>query len=96
MLPLVKSLIGAVFLLLFIGFWNDFETPNIFLEQPTRSVGLYGVINGYSTNAEGERISMTEQKQIVAGIIVFLPIFIIFIAFRNKIMGNLTEGGIKA
>ena len=96
MLPLVKSLIGAVFLLLFIGFWNDFETPNIFLEQPTLSVGLYGVINGYSTNAEGVRISMTEQKQIVAGIIVFLPIFIIFIAFRNKIMGNLTEGGIKA
>lgn len=95
MLPLVKSLIGAVFLLLFIGFWNDFETPNIFLEQPTLSVGLYAVINGYSVNAEGVRISMSEQKQIVAGIIVFLPIFIVFMVFKDKIMGNLTEGGIK-
>ena len=96
MLPLIENLIGAVFLLLFIGFWNDFETPNIFLEQPTLAVGLYGVINGYSTNAEGIRISMSAPKQIVSGIIVFLPIFVIFIAFRNKIMGNLTEGGIKA
>ena len=38
-------------------------------------------------------IDVTEQ--LAAAFMVFLPVFILFLIFRNKIMGNLSEGGIK-
>ena len=96
MLPLVANLIGAVFLLLFIAYWNDFETPYVFLDRPTLSIGLYATLNGWSVNSLGEGTALDWAQKSITGVMVFLPIFIIFIIFRNKIMGNLTEGGIKA
>jgi ABC-type glycerol-3-phosphate transport system permease component len=96
MLPLVANLIGAVFLLLFIAYWNDFETPYVFLDRPTLSIGLYATLNGWSVNSLGEGTALNWAQKSITGVMVFLPIFIIFIVFRNKIMGNLTEGGIKA
>jgi ABC-type glycerol-3-phosphate transport system permease component len=96
MLPLVMGLTGTVFLLLFIGYWNDFETPYVFMEVPTLAIGLYAVLNGWSVDYKGDAADLTVPQQIVAGLIVFLPIFVVFLVFRNKIMGNLTEGGIKA
>lgn len=96
MLPLIAGMVGTVFLLLFIGYWNDFEVPYVFLEEPTLAIGLYAVLNGWSVDSVGQRAYLSVPQQIVAGFMVFLPIFVVFIAFRNKIMGNLTEGGIKA
>lgn len=96
MLPLIGGMFGTVFLLLFIGYWNDFEVPYIFLKQPTLAIGLYAVLNDWSVNSEGGKAYLSIPQKIVAGIMVFLPIFVIFLIFRNKIMGNLTEGGIKA
>ncbi len=96
MLPLIGSLIGAVFLLLFIGYWNDFETPYIFLEKPTLSIGLYATLNGWSVNSLGDSMALNWAQKSITGMMVFMPIFLVFIIFRNKIMGNLTEGGIKA
>lgn len=96
MLPLISSLIGAVFLLLFIGYWNDFETPYVFMRTPTLSIGLYAALNGWSVNSSGEGMALDWAQKSITGIMVFLPIFAVFIIFRNKIMGNLTEGGIKA
>lgn len=96
MLPLIGSLIGAVFLLLFIGYWNDFETPYVFMRTPTLSIGLYAALNGWSVDSTGEGMALDWAQKSITGIMVFLPIFVVFIIFRNKIMGNLTEGGIKA
>ena len=93
MLPLTATLFGTVFLLNFIVYWNDFETPYMFLKaKPTLSVGLYGLLNGY-----GMPSGYTEDLTISLGasFAVFLPILIIFFIFKNKIMGNLTDGGIK-
>ena len=42
MLPLIKSTVFAVFILLFIEYWNDYYTPMVFLpESPTMSYGLF-------------------------------------------------------
>ena len=95
MLPLISSLIGAVFLLFFIAYWNDFETPYVFMNKPTLSIGLYATLNGWSVDSTGGGASLDDAQKSITGMMVFLPIFVVFIAFRNKIMGNLTEGGIK-
>ena len=87
MLPLIKSTAFAVFILLFIEYWNDYYTPMIFLPQaPTMSYGLFvfQTDNGASV-----------PIQLTACLLTCLPILVLFVAFKDKIMGNVTMGGIK-
>lgn len=88
-LPIVLPLLGTVALLLFIAYWNDYQVPYVYLpSKPTAALGLYAVLN---VNTE---INEAPFK-IASGVIVFIPIFILFLIFRNKIMANIDEGGIK-
>ncbi len=97
MLPLAIKLFLTVFLLFFISYWNDYQTPLMFLKNmPTLALGLFAFMDGdvkKPPNGVGEY--NTIPAQIAAGVIVFAPVFALFVIFRNKIMGNLTEGGIK-
>lgn len=89
-LPLVGTTIGAVALLQFIAYWNAYETPMIFIpDTPTLALGLYW----FKWNAPAGYKGM--PFQITACYIMLIPILVLFIAFRNKLMGNLTMGGLK-
>ena len=90
MMPLVKTTFGAIFLLSFITYWNEYTTPMIFLpSNPTVAYGLYRF--RFSSRSEITSVTM----QMTACLLVSLPIFVIFVTFKNKIMGNLTMGGLK-
>ncbi len=90
MLPLARNVFFTIMLIKFIEFWNDYQTPLIYMpSNPTLSYGLY--LFRYNTNTEYATMPMT----LTGCMIVFLPIFIIFLCFRNRIIGNLTIGGIK-
>ena len=87
MLPLIKGTIFAVFILLFIEHWNDYYTPLVFLpEKPTLS---YGLFTFQDDNAGSTPL------QFSACFLASIPILLVFIAFKDKIMGNVTMGGIK-
>lgn len=90
MLPLVKTTIGVVMLLNFIGRWNDYQTSLIFLpNSPTAAVGVY-----YFSQAGGNS-SRSIPVLVSGGMLLLLPVLILFLIFRNKLVGNLTIGGIK-
>ena len=90
MMPLTSSLFGTTFILFFITYWNDYQVPMLFLEKnPVLAWGLYEFFRSYSN-----QLSVGTVK-IAGGIIVLIPLLLLFIIFRNKLMGNLTEGGIK-
>lgn len=87
MLPLVKSSLFAVFILLFIQNWNDYYTPMIFLkEKPVMTYALFNL------QSDGQ---LEINRKFAACVASAIPIVILFIVFRNKIMGNVTMGGIK-
>ena len=87
MLPLVRSTIFAVFILLFIEHWNDYYTPMIFLpERPTMSYGLFR----FQTD-----VKASTPIKLTACFLACIPILIVFAAFKDKIMSNVTMGGIK-
>ena len=87
-LPLIMPSVFAVSILQFIMFWNDYQTPMIYLESmPTISYGLYR----FSTL---ERAS-NAPALLSASLLVCIPIVILFIIFKNVIMQNVTAGGIK-
>lgn len=89
MLPLVINTIFAVFILQFINNWNDYYTPMLFVPQmPTIAYGLFEFKN------YPEREAATPLK-LAASMASCVPVVIVFIIFRNKIMGNVAIGGIK-
>jgi ABC-type glycerol-3-phosphate transport system permease component len=90
MFPLVASTFGVIMLLFFISYWNDYMTPLLYLPSyPTIAVGLYKF---YS--APGQQTGLIPM-QLTGCMLVMVPILIIFIIFRNKIMSNVAIGGLK-
>lgn len=89
-LPLVKNTFFTIFLLHFISFWNDYNTPLIYMPSyPTIAYGLYEV-----TSTTQNEMSSTPMRM-AAAVQMLVPILVIFLIFHDKLLGNLTVGGIK-
>lgn len=88
MIPMIKTSLIALFIIGFIGSWNDYTTALMWL--PTRPTIGYGLFR-FRENTE----IATVPRQMAGCCIVMIPIAILFIMFRNKIMGNLAMGGLK-
>ena len=87
MLPLISSTLIAIFVLQFIANFNDYQTPMIFIpNSPTLAYGLFL----YKSDSQIE-----PTRILAATMFTCVPVVILFIVFRNKIMGNVTVGGIK-
>ena len=87
---LVRNTFFTVFLIRFIEFWNDYQAPLLYMPgHPTLSYGLYYL--SYSTINGLNNIPM----RMAGTILVIVPILSLFIAFKERIMGNMTMGGIK-
>ena len=89
-LPMVRNIIGTVFLLKFIQFWNDYETVLLYLPAwPTLANGVFNL------DAGSQGIGATVPFKLAGCMFLVLPILAIFIAFKKKLMGNLSMGGLK-
>ncbi len=83
--PLTSNAFLTVFLINFIKYWNDYQTPLIYLkEQPVLSYGMYLV-----------SLKTYIPPIMAASVIVLLPVIILFILTNKKLMGNISVGGIK-
>ena len=90
MLPLARNTFMTVMLIKFIEFWNDYQTPLIYLPtKPTISLGVYHM--AYTTINELSTIPM----RTTAAVIALLPVLGLFLCSHKRLLGNLTMGGIK-
>lgn len=89
MFPQAKALFGALFLTSWIGSWNSFESPLIYLPKlPTLPVGIY--------QFNIEMIYRARMDILFAAcVIVSIPALILFVAFNKVITTNISIGGIK-
>ncbi len=88
-LPLAIKLISTVFVIQFVHFWNDYNTS--FLYMPTKTTLAYGV---WFWNTNNQTLKSTVTR-VASSMLLAIPILIAFIIFRDKLMGNMTMGGIK-
>lgn len=89
--PLVFNVMSTVLLITFINFWNDYQTPLLYMPAyPTVAYGLFqlnmGAVRGKIANV---------PAKLAASLLVVIPIIILFVAFQGKLLGNLTVGGVK-
>ena len=89
-LPLVKNIFFTVFLIKFIEYWNDYQTPHLFFPgYPTIAYGSFYMSKQYIDGLETVPLRMTSC------IIVVIPILILFILFAERLMSNISMGGLK-
>jgi multiple sugar transport system permease protein len=87
-LPMVIPSMFAVGIMQFISFWNDYQTPMVYVpSSPTIAYGLYN----YSTLPSADNAPAV----LAASMIVCIPTVALFCIFKNKIMGNISAGGLK-
>ena len=89
--PLSIKIISSVMLILFVQFWNDYQTPMLYLPtKPTLAYGVYYIVH---IKNSGE-LANTPTK--IAGcMLLALPILLMFIFLNEKLMGNISMGGLK-
>ena len=89
-LPLASGTFLTIALINFINYWNDYTTPLVYMpDYPTIAFGLYDFVQ----SPVGDRVH--KPVKLAACMLVFIPNFAIFIIFRNKLIGNISMGGLK-
>lgn len=90
MLPFVFPIMLTYIVQGFISAWNDYMGPLIYLPtHPTISNAVYRMS---TTNIQG--LSRTPMRMMSCAL-VSIPMVIVFVALRDKIMGKMTAGGLK-
>ncbi len=90
MYPMMLPTFAALFVLGFIGAWNDYQTPYIWLPStPNIASGLFT----FQNNAGSMGFSM---PVVLAGfVVVAIPSSVLFLVFQKVITSQLTLGGLK-
>ena len=89
--PLVKNMFLTMLLLKFIEYWNNYQLPLLLMpDKPTISYGLY-----YLTQYPENKFNGNTPLFLAAAVMVAFPTITLFVVFHDRLLGNLTMGGIK-
>lgn len=93
-MPLAIKMVSTIVLIYFVSCWNDYQTPYMYLPtKPTLAYVVYMFCSSGKTNIFGKRI--TAAHKIAACMTIAVPITILFVFLKDKIMGNISIGGVK-
>lgn len=92
-LPLVKFTFLSIFLIIFIEYWNDYLIPNLYLPSyKTLSLALY-------QQSRGQELKVRRLQYVpyvmATVLLVTIPVIVVFCIFSERLMGNLSVGGLK-
>ena len=94
--PLAIKMILTVFLIIFVSLWNDYQNPLIFLPtKPTLATAVYYMTSLAGDNKELSKAFAEVPGKMAASMVLALPILILFILAKNRLMGDISLGGIK-
>jgi arabinogalactan oligomer / maltooligosaccharide transport system permease protein len=90
-MPLAAPQLAVTFFLGFIGHWQEFALPWLFLTKPgdyTLAMTLYNMTGQYANAIPWNRFA-------AMAIIVALPVAVIYVLLQKQIVSGLTAGGVK-
>ena len=95
MLPHVMGLVGTMWILGFIGVWNDYTTPAVFLGSDYFTIATGVKAIGDLVESADDAMSLNYPAYFASVIISLVPVVTIFLAFQKQIMKMSLGGGIK-
>ena len=92
-MPLGFNMIGTVTLLLFVHNWNDYSMSFVYMPTvPTLAFGIYSLVHN---NSEHNGLEKSAPLQMAGCFLLIAPILTLFIFLKDKLMGNISAGGLK-
>ncbi len=91
MLPIAKPTVVTVTILKVIECWNSYVWPRLITDEPLK----YLVSNGIQEIRENGFGRENIPAMMAAVVVISLPLVILFLCFRNKIMEGVVRGGTK-
>lgn len=90
--PLMINVFSTVWLIYFIQYWNDYELALVFL--PSHPTLAYGIHYLSTDTSASKGVNYTTMKM-ACGMTLVVPTLILFIFLKEKLMTNLSVGGVK-
>jgi multiple sugar transport system permease protein len=100
-LPLAKPVVGMLVFFAFIANWNNFFLPYVMLTDSSMfnlPVGLGTLISGSSAlrpSSGGDFLPITYPEAAMAGLVVVVPIALLFIFFQRFLVRGILDGSSK-
>ncbi|GGJ02371.1 carbohydrate ABC transporter permease [Paenibacillus hunanensis] len=89
--PLIKPAVAAQLILWFMGIWNDYLAPIIYLNSPENQTLQLVIANFNATYA----IQTDYPLIMAASIVALLPVLIVFLIFQKQIIESVAISGVK-
>jgi len=91
MIPICKPTIITIIILKVIECWNSYVWPRLVTDDPN----YYLVSNGIQEIRENGFGRENIPAMMAAVVVISVPLIVLFLAFRNKVMSGVSRGGIK-
>lgn len=89
MFPMTVTIFGVLYLTAIVALWADYQTAMVYL--PSYPTLAYGVFSFQNSVEAGSSVPI----KIASLLVVAAPMFVLFMIFKDKMMGSLTMGGLK-
>lgn len=89
MLPLVRSIVIVIAIMSFMGFWNDFYGPLLYISDPDYFPLAYGMRVFASQYANQYNLMMA------AALIITIPSLVLFFTAQKQIIDSVSHTGMK-
>ena len=93
LMPLAKPALATVAVISFIGHWNDFVNPLIYINSPDKFTLALG-LNYFKNVPEGAGLP-TQHLLMAASVMVIIPVLILFFAAQRYFVQGIALSGIK-
>ena len=91
MMPICKPTIITIIILKVIECWNSYVWPRLVTTDPN----FFLVSNGIQEIRENGFGRENVPAMMAAVVVISVPLIVLFLAFRNKVMAGVSRGGIK-
>lgn len=88
-MPLATPGLTAIFLLAFVGVWNEFIAGYLLITKNELKPAMFGMYDFLGQNI------INAQVVAAACIIIALPMIVVFLVARNSFFRAMVEGAIK-
>ena len=94
-MPLAIKILSTVMLLSFIDYWNNYQVALLYHPSyPTLANGVFSM-STQTLNPNVQKGAWDTPQKVAACMMLALPLITLFIIFRNKILGDVSMGGLK-
>ena len=91
MIPICKPTMVTIVILKVIECWNSYVWPRLITDDPN----LYLVSNGIQEIRENGFGRENIPAMMAAVVVISLPLIVLFLIFRSRIMEGVSRGGTK-